>query len=148
MLQRPPVSTLFPYTTLFRSGSVRLTAGWMVGRIVSVWCVEHNVRPERRPENPIDPGLLGGHRREPEHRNSPLYSPEGLEQDGVALRVRCTERSPLSVSQPESYLLEDVRRLGAERSDAVGRSRRFPREARGGCVVRRHEEPIPCPGQP
>src|SRR3712207_6897176 len=27
MIRRPPRSTLFPYTTLFRSGSIRLAAG-------------------------------------------------------------------------------------------------------------------------
>src|SRR3989442_7282703 len=107
----------------------------MVGRIVSVWCVEHNVRPERRRENAINPGLLGGHRREFGHRNAPLYSQEGPEQDGVALCVRCTERSPFRVSQPESCLLEDGRRLGEEDSKTAGRSRRIPRDARGGWVV-------------
>src|SRR5207247_1489385 len=135
VLQAAPADAPGPFR--FLQGSRRL-----------LFWLSHNVRPERRPENAIDAGLLGSHRRETEHRNAPLYSPEEPEQDGVALRVRCTHRSPLRISQPESCLLEDVRRLGEERSDAVGRSRRFPREARGGCVVRRHEEPIPCSGQP
>src|SRR5205823_15103692 len=109
-------------------GSVVLAAGSMLCRNIAVGGVERSLRSERRSENAIDPGLLGGRRRETEQRNAPLYSPEGPEQDGVALRVRCTDRSPLNVSQPESCLLEDVRRLGEERSDAVGRSRRFPQE--------------------
>src|SRR5437899_12969284 len=84
----------------------------MVGRATSVWRLEHKVRPKRRRENAIDPGLLGGHRREAEHRNAPLYSAEGLEQHAVALRVRGTQRSSFSVSQPESR--SEERRVGKE----------------------------------
>src|SRR3712207_7996617 len=35
MIRRPPRSTLFPYTTLFRSGGVRVAAGV---RTLLLWC--------------------------------------------------------------------------------------------------------------
>src|SRR2546427_4605027 len=34
MIRRPPRSTLFPYTTLFRSLSVNLTGAWLMSRAV------------------------------------------------------------------------------------------------------------------
>src|SRR5260370_13085584 len=34
MIRRPPRSTLFPYTTLFRSASVLYSGGWVAGVVV------------------------------------------------------------------------------------------------------------------
>src|SRR3989475_9150149 len=66
MIRRPPRSTLFPYTTLFRSGGQRLkelTAGSMpgkdqeVGRMVAI--IDSMTPRERR-----DPTLLNGSRKQ------------------------------------------------------------------------------------
>src|SRR5258708_27770350 len=55
MIRRPPRSTLFPYTTLFRSSSVSRSrwasspsgAGGLIGR---VWCLEAPAREQLRSE--------------------------------------------------------------------------------------------------
>src|SRR5689334_25417652 len=50
MIRRPPRSTLFPYTTLFRSGRPRQSRdarGWLDRAGKPPWRVR---RPERRPE--------------------------------------------------------------------------------------------------
>src|SRR3712207_7022068 len=49
MIRRPPRSTLFPYTTLFRS---RSTAGWVVNdkRVERIWRREGLKVPPRQPK--------------------------------------------------------------------------------------------------
>src|SRR3712207_8669427 len=64
MIRRPPRSTLFPYTTLFRSHGHQLPPGEV-----------HRVRVRHRPWDQRDPGARGlarvdrlaGHRRSEEH---------------------------------------------------------------------------------
>src|SRR5947208_8594282 len=71
MIQRPPRSTLFPYTTLFRSRSRRCRGSWArAGDAVVV------VRPGRPVdvESPLDSDPLG---RSEEH-TSELQSPDHL----------------------------------------------------------------------
>src|SRR3712207_7033150 len=41
MIRRPPRSTLFPYTTLFRSGGTEGTAGWL-GTAVTLGMLVHS----------------------------------------------------------------------------------------------------------
>src|SRR5688572_32660805 len=57
MLRRPPISTLFPYTTLFRSNGKRVDA-WLIYKCMS--CDNTWNRPvlERRHVSTIDPHLL------------------------------------------------------------------------------------------
>src|SRR5687768_18147325 len=63
MFRRPPRSTLFPYTTLFRSGSggegsdalsVRDRVAWETGRILRLRCAT----PRRRAAEPQDSPLV------------------------------------------------------------------------------------------
>src|SRR5256886_10075033 len=56
MIRRPPISTLLPYTTLFRSGDLRAAGRRRTGRIDLEW----DRRPARRPS----PGALGLHGRD------------------------------------------------------------------------------------
>src|SRR2546422_6787300 len=49
MIRRPPRSTLFPYTTLFRSLCGRRDGGWTAYR---------HCEPGRKPDNPFRSGLL------------------------------------------------------------------------------------------
>src|SRR5258708_13389774 len=67
MIRRPPRSTLFPYTTLFRSPKSRLRPG-RLGR--------GRLSPPLRPR-PIRRGRKGGLRRSEEH-TSELQSPDHL----------------------------------------------------------------------
>src|SRR5256885_11939681 len=64
MIRRPPRSTLFPYTTLFRSE--RLVGQF--GRVVGL-------RPERHHQ---ERGLRAGHRHRSEEHTSELQSPCNL----------------------------------------------------------------------
>src|SRR2546427_12685135 len=65
MIRRPPRSTLFPYTTLFRSGHVgfgleaRRSVGVVVARIV-IRGKAHGVWQSSRPFNPPPSGAVGG----------------------------------------------------------------------------------------
>src|SRR2546430_14774169 len=56
MIRRPPRSTLFPYTTLFRSRGLRLTA---MGGVRSVCVVLAPLVPVERPIGPVE---QAGHR--------------------------------------------------------------------------------------
>src|SRR3712207_8882642 len=62
MIRRPPRSTLFPYTTLFRSGVCEDDAGTLVSvRGVAPDVVVALRRVLRRPAGPLEPRvLLGG----------------------------------------------------------------------------------------
>src|SRR3712207_7758876 len=84
MIRRPPRSTLFPYTTLFRS----------------VDGVEHDGQTGIRP--PAPPRLLGQdrHRRPPEHLEG---GGVGDEIDGVLARPRSEEHT--SELQSRQYLV-------------------------------------------
>src|SRR5260370_13103223 len=46
MIRRPPRSTLFPYTTLFRSSSARTTPRATLDSLVSTWPCRHGVTSE------------------------------------------------------------------------------------------------------
>src|SRR3712207_1104971 len=58
MIRRPPRSTLFPYTTLFRSARVADHAG---RRQVGAMSEQGNLTPLQAASNPIDPGATIGH---------------------------------------------------------------------------------------
>src|SRR3712207_6987312 len=76
MIRRPPRSTLFPYTTLFRSELPELSAAW---------CLRHaGVRPEELDAvaYSFDPALMG----------TPEES--GLFDDGDVLRKTYAEKAP------------------------------------------------------
>src|SRR2546430_17284846 len=47
MIRRPPRSTLFPYTTLFRSLEGRLVQPW-ISELKSTWTKTENARRERK----------------------------------------------------------------------------------------------------
>src|SRR3989442_10052664 len=55
MIRRPPRSTLFPYTTLFRSGPLTVTSHFPTPWSRSVWSSSWRNRPPRPP-----PQRLGG----------------------------------------------------------------------------------------
>src|SRR5256885_10176410 len=81
MIRRPPRSTLFPYTTLFRSGiggdGQRVLAGGIVQRVVEARDHAHGV-PERRMRGHIlDPLAVDPDLRSEEH-TSELQSPCNL----------------------------------------------------------------------
>src|SRR5690625_7093651 len=68
MLRRPPISTLFPYTTLFRSRTAdirknyrqtvnhKLTESYY--KQISDWCAAHDIALTGHPEDSDDIGLL------------------------------------------------------------------------------------------
>src|SRR3712207_8108175 len=58
MIRRPPRSTLFPYTTLFRSARVADHAG---RRQVGAMSEQGNLTPLQAASDPIDPGATIGH---------------------------------------------------------------------------------------
>src|SRR5258708_25191013 len=74
MIRRPPRSTLFPYTTLFRSGIISFAARTCrFGRWVGCWCWSS---PAVGPPTWSTPHCSGNHRSE-EH-TSELQSPDHL----------------------------------------------------------------------
>src|SRR2546427_7774627 len=77
MIRRPPRSTLFPYTTLFRSYLLRRRPGHRRGRLCSaraVIAVAHSLRPIHRPARPAG-GVL---RARSEEHTSELQSQSNL----------------------------------------------------------------------
>src|SRR5438445_10758336 len=58
MMLRPPTSTLFPYTTLFRSPGARLPPCDLLQQPVALLVGEHPVRALRRLEQDAARGLL------------------------------------------------------------------------------------------
>src|SRR5438270_6538526 len=70
MIRRPPRSTLFPYTTLFRSGPIR------VGTIGS--SLPEPVFPDQDDDLDIPPFLRGGISRRSEEHTSELQSQSNL----------------------------------------------------------------------
>src|SRR3712207_8761424 len=59
MIRRPPRSTLFPYTTLFRSELVR----WEFKLRAMLWCVETLRAAERTPGHPWRPVIESADRK-------------------------------------------------------------------------------------
>src|SRR2546426_8942716 len=75
MIRRPPRSTLFPYTTLFRSAAVDLSlyGPAEADRMLHGLCVRHRQRARQRD---VDRGGLGVRRGSEEHTaelQSPCY---------------------------------------------------------------------------
>src|SRR3712207_8703618 len=65
MIRRPPRSTLFPYTTLFRSGPYRRRGGWPSWRRgVIRWMRRPANRPHRRRPPPRRPARPQGRSEE------------------------------------------------------------------------------------
>src|SRR5256885_4921921 len=87
MIRRPPRSTLFPYTTLFRSSIECLTGGQADGRhdacsrgtaARGAACRIHGVANHRRHRIHREPQRLGGDHRRSEEHTSELQSPCNL----------------------------------------------------------------------
>src|SRR5256885_8219361 len=97
MIRRPPRSTLFPYTTLFRS---RGLVGNAVGAVDGV---EVAVEPEPRNHPPRGVGLLGGgdrHRAAGDRKSTRLNSRHLV----ISYAVFCLEKKeldPLRVLVPD-----------------------------------------------
>src|SRR2546427_9413179 len=70
MIRRPPSSTLFPYTTLFRSGIVSSS----LAVEVSLWCEQREISPA--PTKVTDPG--GATLARSEEHTSELQSQSNL----------------------------------------------------------------------
>src|SRR3712207_7211452 len=88
MMRRPPRSTLFPYTTLFRSG-VAVQDGDPLDRDAELLAREH--RPRRGVALPV-------RRRAGEHRDRAV----GAHLHGGVLRERATTRSEEHTSELQS----------------------------------------------
>src|SRR3712207_8560505 len=65
MIRRPPRSTLFPYTTLFRSPGVVAAAGVVLGAVVEQ--TTRRDQPQPPPRQGLDPGREPGKARSEEH---------------------------------------------------------------------------------
>src|SRR5258708_21004528 len=96
MMRRPPRSTLFPYTTLFRSGGV------VGGPLVRAEHedVHRDGRPVRRPAGPARHGLVSSQTtvRSEEH-TSELQSPDQLVCP-LLLEKKKTTTGPIYSSYP------------------------------------------------
>src|SRR3712207_7337607 len=57
MIRRPPRSTLFPYTTLFRSALLGVAFDVVGGEVVGPHVGVHRGQPERRPRRQVQPRL-------------------------------------------------------------------------------------------
>src|SRR5256886_15973998 len=120
MIRRPPRSTLFPYTTLFRSRHHRAAAGERVGK---------------RGERELDTGPehdLAAAPREVDHRDAARrqqLDDEVAIGDGIE-RVRAGYAEPEVVGQPGAIdgKATSGERTGAERRD-VGTAQRIPHPA-------------------
>jgi hypothetical protein len=113
------------------AGSVVFAAGGRLDRRIDIWRLERAIRSQRRPENAIHAGVLGGSRRNTEHRNAPVCPVEGLWWEACVVFVCRTHGSALAISQQESPLLENFRRRGEEPSEPEEESRCLCPEASG-----------------
>src|SRR5258708_31658807 len=91
MIRRPPRSTLFPYTTLFRSISTRSISPFMVSES-GKRCRTRNVR------------LLGDSRRSEEH-TSELQSPDHLVCRLLLEKKKFSFPADLLIGWPKQYHL-------------------------------------------
>src|SRR2546426_1981090 len=83
MIRRPPRSTLFPYTTLFRSWKATDSKGWMGYRTGGDWEDDDNPKSEAKKEEKSEttPALAaakGSRRGRSEEHTSELQSPCNL----------------------------------------------------------------------
>src|SRR3989442_4227121 len=151
MIRRPPRSTLFPYTTLFRSPSVGV-ADELVG-VEPRWHDDRGERvrvlggvpaeerePERDDRAPAglgEPRVAGEDARQPlfvEHPERLLETEEEQRRRGIgelAATVPLENGSPVPVRARAARLVARRERLLADRED------RHPR--------RQHEPPLRCP---
>src|SRR5690349_22978341 len=72
MIRRPPRSTLFPYTTLFRSIANELNVGSTPAGMISSWCTTSTARRS------IHDGTCGRHVTRSEEHTSELQSRRDL----------------------------------------------------------------------
>src|SRR3712207_7798493 len=102
MIRRPPRSTLFPYTTLFRSQLEQLE------RLSRVPCGRRRIVPQRvqarlRPEDPGAEHGIGGVRRRSEEHTSELQSRQYLvcrlllekKKSGSGCRIRTCDHGTI-----------------------------------------------------
>src|SRR2546430_10229864 len=102
MIRRPPRSTLFPYTTLFRSLAERVEAGGDLLERLGEGLVEFSIRRLGRPAQRIAGAFAGGARSE-EH-TSELQS-----QSNLVCRLLLEKKkkmTPLSSFQPTHHLYD------------------------------------------
>src|SRR5260370_4632409 len=81
MIRRPPRSTLFPYTTLFRSPAVRQVAAYTLAARSAAVKINQNENPYDLPESLKRRGLEGGRSRPP-RRHPQLQPPAPPAQPG------------------------------------------------------------------
>src|SRR5256886_4447397 len=103
MIRRPPRSTLFPYTTLFRSRGARRDQNLLERQAEGL-----GLPPEQRAANPVhaDPVVFGRHRGE-ERRHA--VAP-------VALDLSQRERTVLAAAPRDEYGLDRHRSVQESRS--------------------------------
>src|SRR3712207_7914056 len=75
MIRRPPRSTLFPYTTLFRSGQDQFDGG---GQPAEPAGVRRRVHLDLQPARPVGGVVLGGLAQRSEEHTSELQSRQYL----------------------------------------------------------------------
>src|SRR3712207_9114747 len=99
MIRRPPRSTLFPYTTLFRSGAgvLRLLGGHEVGGADDL---PHGSQP---PPAPAAPGLDEAGEPQVEHLDDPVAAEE--EVGGLDVPVDHRSEEHTSELQSRQYLV-------------------------------------------
>src|SRR3712207_9384555 len=92
MIRRPPRSTLFPYTTLFRSEGADAVAGAEEGQVAGDDLVQ---QPRQlRLDPPLDGGLVLG-------RVAGVERPAAEEHPGVAVEVQRRQRAGLPPGPPQ-----------------------------------------------
>src|SRR2546430_2197113 len=111
MIRRPPRSTLFPYTTLFRSQKLFRRAGW----------------PLRKPHRPcaVCAGRQDLHACEKQRREQPARRRQGLQQSGMDSQNRSEEHTSELQSQSNlvcRLLLEKKKKTRLLRTDALTKS--------------------------
>src|SRR5436190_17184683 len=74
MLPRPPRSTLFPYTTLFRSGVHRRAQGRRLGRAAGALDLAQHLPPQERVGRSHDGRLGPGHEDAQDRKSTRLNS--------------------------------------------------------------------------
>src|SRR2546430_9195417 len=114
MIRRPPRSTLFPYTTLFRSGG-ELDGG---GRVVQHCCQDddvedHDPREGQPPEESLVGLLAAGQGQQEEQENDGV---DGHEHGGELTDDEAPEGRRVQPPEPADLRYEDRRLLALLRS--------------------------------
>src|SRR2546426_11508382 len=103
MIRRPPRSTLFPYTTLFRSGIELSLAGHPHGGQIQVEILDHRLSPARF----ITDYIAGLYQR-------PLFAPASNERAASNASVTRAFSPSLFASPSSPMARSEERRVGKE----------------------------------